>query len=591
MKNYKLYILSFGLLLFSLNNIDAQCTSGDCINGIGIWEWQSGAKYTGQFQNGTRNGYGQYEFGNKDVYVGDWQNNERHGYGVYNYNDRSGYKSYSGEWVAGQRSGLGIMHYDDNSITPRFGIWKENNFLYKYENLGCLEGDCYEKYGIYVWNDGTRYEGNFKNGKRDGEGLYYYLGGAKYIGSQSKGNRHGWGTYYYPTGGKFVGEWVDELKHGKGIMYAGGAVHIKGIWQDNTFIKSEPKTLTKTDRKPPVINILSPSVIASRNGGIQIVVKEKEIYVEGTASDESGIERVRTNGSVSELTLVDKETHRFAGTVILSKGQNTFWIEATDKAGNIAKEEFRIIYTPTLASGRPATSPDRSKVISEKRTALVIGNANYMSVPALRNPKNDAIAIASKLKDFNFEVELLTDVSENQMIVAIRDYGEKLKKNGGVGLFYYAGHGLQLNGQNYLVPVNADIRKTEDIELETVDLKRVLNELEFAENRMNIVILDACRDNPYGFERGGMSTEGLSSTNAPSGTYIAYATAPGKAASDGKGENGLYTEMLLRALDQSNGIQIEDVFKRVREYVLIESEGLQTPWDNSSIIGEFYFKE
>jgi hypothetical protein len=595
MKNYTLYILSLGLLLFAFNGANAQdqCLAGDCKNGVGTWEWESGATYTGQFQNGARNGYGQYIFPNKDIYIGEWQNNEFHGYGAYYYNDRTGFKNYCGEWLAGKRSGIGLMYYDDNDIQPRFGVWKENNFLYKYDNLGCSDGDCYNGYGVYTWNDGTRYEGNFRAGKRDGEGVYYYASGAKYIGSQSNDGRHGWGIYYYPTGSKFVGEWVNELKHGKGTMFAKGGIVQIGTWRDGQFAEPEVISTPLADKKPPVIKIISPEVIALRNGGPRVVVKQKEISVEGTATDESGIERVRTSGSVSEMTNIDKQTYRFAGTVVLSEGQNTFWVEATDKAGNTIKEEFRIIYEPEgIVANTAKNSDTRAKFDSEKRTALVIGNAEYASVPALRNPKNDAIAIASKLKNLNFEVELLTNVSEDQMIVAIRDFGEKLKKNGGVGLFYYAGHGLQLNGQNYLVPVNADIRNSGDIELEAVELKRVLNQLEFAENRLNIVILDACRDNPYEVLRSiGNSGDGLKSVNAPKGTYIAYATSPGKAASDGKGENGLYTEMLLRALDESRGVKIEDVFKNVRRYVLEESNNLQIPWENSSIIGDFYFKE
>jgi hypothetical protein len=592
MKSYTLYILSLGLFLFAFNSATAQCVAGDCMNGIGAWEWESGANYTGQFQNGTRNGYGQYAFPNKDLYIGEWQNNEFHGYGVYYYNDRAGFKSYSGEWIAGKRSGIGLMYYDDNDIQPRFGVWKENNFLYKYENLGCSEGDCYNGYGIYTWNDGTRYEGSFRDGKRDGEGVYYYASGAKYIGSQSSDGRHGWGTYYYPTGSKFLGEWVNELKHGKGTMFAKGGIVQKGTWRDGQFAEPE-STIQLADKKPPVIKIISPEVIALRNGGPRVVVKQKEIYVEGTASDESGIERVRTSGSVSEMTLIDKTTYRFGGNVVLAEGQNTFWVEATDKAGNIIKEEFRIIYEPEAIEGSIANNSDiRPTVNAEKRTALVIGNANYQDIPPLRNSKNDAVAMAAKLKALNFEVELLTDASEDQMIVAIRDFGKKLKINGGVGLFYYAGHGLQLNGQNYLVPTDAKIQKSSDIELEAVELRRLLSELEYAKNRLNIVILDACRDNPYQLEdnlvRGGPS-RGLTSTNAPSGTFIAYSTSPGKAASDGKGENGLYTEMLLKSLEESKCVKIEDVFKNVRRYVLQESNNLQIPWENSSIIGDFYF--
>ncbi len=587
MKKYQTYALTLCLAVLTFNNLNAQCIAGDCINGIGTYKWTSGATYTGQFQNGNRNGYGQYNFNNNDIYVGEWQNNERHGYGVYfYYKDPAGYKSYSGEWVGGLRSGIGIMLFVDESITPRFGIWKNNAFVNKYEDLGCLEGDCYQGYGIYVWNDGSRYEGNFKEGKRDGEGIYYYAKGSKYIGDQMNGERHGWGTYYYPSGGKYSGEWVKEVREGKGTMYSQGQIFQKGKFLKGEFIEEEKQL---TDSKPPVIKIISPESVALRNSGPRIVVKERDVFIQGTVTDESGIEQVRANGVVTELTIIDKQTTRFSGTVSLSKGQNDFWIEATDKKGNTAKETFKIIYEP-LTEG-PITAVSKGED-SEKRTALLIGNAEYLGVPALRNPKNDAIAMASRLKEFGFEVELLTNVSEDQMITAIREYGKRLKLNGGIGLFYYAGHGLQVDGHNYLVPVNAKIEKTGDIELEAVNLKRVLNELEFADNRMNIVILDACRDNPYGDNvvRGGASPQGLGTTNAPKGTYIAYSTSPNKAASDGSGDHGLYTEMLLRVLENPQGIKIEDIFKQVRSYVMEESEELQIPWENSSITGDFFFK-
>ena len=177
---------------------------------------------------------------------------------------------------------------------------------------------------------------------------------------------------------------------------------------------------------------------------------------------------------------------------------------------------------------------------------------------------------------------------------AIRDFGEKLENGGGVGLFYFAGHGLQAEGQNYLVPIGARIKKPLDIELESVKLQRVLNEMEFAKNRLNIVVLDACRDNPYAGayrerERGN-ATSGLAApTRAPIGTFIAYSTAPGMAASDGKGQHGLYTEELLKALDYAEGMKLEDVFKKVRSKVRQRSKGRQIPWENSSVEGDFYF--
>jgi hypothetical protein len=599
MNRYKILTLSSFLMLFLLNSTLAQdgCTSGNCTDGYGVWQW-NGMVYKGEFKNGKRNGYGYYLFENGDTYIGEWSDNEKQGYGRYNYKNNPEFKYYAGEWRADKRDGMGIMVYADESVPSRFGAWEKNTFLYQYENVGCLQGDCMEGFGIYVWATGTRYEGNFGNGRRNGEGIYYYHGGSKYIGTQKDDLRHGWGTYHYINGSKYVGEWVREVKEGKGTFYSDGIMAARGIWEANQLVKSEMEAVAKKDTEPPVIKITEPFVVASRNGGIKIVVKQREIYVEGTATDDSGVKQVRTSGAVSELSNINDKTMRFEGKVALSEGQNTFWVEATDNVGNVVKEEFQIVYEPTdavaAASDNGTKREINPKYLSEKRTALVIGNATYSNVAALRNPKNDAIEVAAKLQSLGFSVELRTDASEKEMIAAVRDFGTALKSNGGVGLFYYAGHGLQLDGENYLVPIDADIRKSSDIKYEAVELSQVLNELEFAENRLNIVILDACRDNPYPMEdylvRGMAKPAGLSTANAPSGTYIAYSTSPGKAASDGSGEHGLYTEMLLRALDEGDGTKIEDIFKKVREYVMSKSEGLQVPWENSSIIGDFYFK-
>jgi len=224
---------------------------------------------------------------------------------------------------------------------------------------------------------------------------------------------------------------------------------------------------------------------------------------------------------------------------------------------------------------------------TEKRVALVIGNADYLHGP-LTNPVNDARSMYRALRNVGFEVILKENVSnKDEMKKVIRDFGWELRK-GGVGLFYYAGHGMQVDGFNFLVPVNAVINSESEVEYECVDAGFVLAQMEAAQNRLNIVILDACRNNP--FARSFRSTQqGLVSMNAPTGTLIAYATAPGKVASDGTGFNGLYTEALLNQIKQPD-LKIEETFKNVRAEVLQKSGGNQTPWESSSLVGDFYFK-
>ena len=173
------------------------------------------------------------------------------------------------------------------------------------------------------------------------------------------------------------------------------------------------------------------------------------------------------------------------------------------------------------------------------------------------------------------------------MIDAIGSFAGALGKSKGVGAFYYAGHGAQLAWKNYLIPVDAVIEKIEDMQAKTVELNALLAGLIKAQNPMNVIILDACRDNPFG-NRVQTQQKGLSQFDAPPGSLLAYATSPGNVADDGEGENGLYTENLLREL-KSPESKIEDVFKRVRLAVRRSSQGLQLPWESTSLEDDFYF--
>jgi uncharacterized caspase-like protein len=217
------------------------------------------------------------------------------------------------------------------------------------------------------------------------------------------------------------------------------------------------------------------------------------------------------------------------------------------------------------------------------RTALVIGNSAYPTAP-LRNPVNDAADMAAALKRLGFDVTLLTDATMRQMEEAVRAFGLKLR-GGGIGLFYFAGHGVQVAGENYLVPVNAAIQSEGDVKYGSLNAGLVLAKMEDAGNGPNVVILDACRNNP--FARSFRSAEaGLARMDAPTGSIIAYATAPGHVASDGEGRNGLYTQHLLRNI-ATQGLSISDMFMNVREGVVRDSGKKQVPWENTSLIGRF----
>jgi hypothetical protein len=241
-----------------------------------------------------------------------------------------------------------------------------------------------------------------------------------------------------------------------------------------------------------------------------------------------------------------------------------------------------------VESAMPAVSAAIKEIGAGKRFALLIGNSDYERLP-LKNPVNDARAMADALAECGFQVMLLENANKRKMEEAIRAFGAKLDPQS-AGLFYFAGHGLQVNGTNYLVPLAARVEKESDIEYETVDVGRVLAEFSNARAALSIVILDACRDNPFAASTRSL-TRGLAVVKLPrdaSGTLIAYATSPGNVARDGKGKNGLYTEELLRHM-RTPGLKLEDVFKLTRINVKERSKGEQVPWENSSIDGDFYF--
>jgi hypothetical protein len=221
-----------------------------------------------------------------------------------------------------------------------------------------------------------------------------------------------------------------------------------------------------------------------------------------------------------------------------------------------------------------------------ERVALVIGNSAYPNA-ALLNPRNDARAIADLLRQAGFVVDQRLDTTQSQLRDAVTRFGESIKDpQVKFGLFYYAGHGLQLDWRNYLVPVSAHIEALEDVKQQTVDVSALLAYMDQAKGRNFLVILDACRDDPFS---GSFRppAKGLSQFDAPVGSLLAFATAPGSVAIDGDGENGLYTSNLLREFSV-RGVKVEDAFKRVRLGVRIASEGLQVPWESTSLEDDLY---
>ena len=221
-----------------------------------------------------------------------------------------------------------------------------------------------------------------------------------------------------------------------------------------------------------------------------------------------------------------------------------------------------------------------------KRIALVIGNSKSAYAP-LRNPINDAADISAVLKKSGFEVIDQRNATLVDMTRAIRLFGDKLLQSD-VGLVYFSGHGIEANGRNYLLPVNVNLQREDEIAFQAVDANLILEKMNTAKKSVNILIVDACRDNPFTRSFRG-TNRGLAQMDAPTGTIVAFSTSPGKTAADGIGRNSPFTKNLLISMSKSN-MPIEAVFKEVRKSVVEETKGLQTPWESSSLIGDFFFK-
>jgi hypothetical protein len=325
---------------------------------------------------------------------------------------------------------------------------------------------------------------------------------------------------------------------------------------------------------PSEVKIVRPSL--NRNIGDQ-VVHDTNLKIEGQIDGTDRVAKVFVNGEPAQYDM----SRSFTADVDLAKGKNRISVAIQNTQGVITEKDFYVTCEPT--EKKESSAP----VVHGKRIALVIGNADYASAAKLNNTVNDANSMEAALKDLGFEVIKVLNGGYEKMKNAIYSFGDQIHEVD-VSLFYYAGHGLEVDGTNYLVPVDADINSALDVKLKAIPMTGVLRTMEFTNDEgLNMIILDACRNNP--FPTGKRSSgSGLARVQAPSGTLIAYATDPGSVASDGDRDNGLYTGELVRQLRVSQ--RIEDIFMNTRNAVEHKSDGAQRPWEEARLKGVFYLK-
>jgi hypothetical protein len=336
---------------------------------------------------------------------------------------------------------------------------------------------------------------------------------------------------------------------------------------------SEIRSLTNPPANPPVISWTNPS---DPNAIVNFEIINIEACIKSATELKSVKILVNGEQQSSEMMFQPPQAsdcnYSLSRPVILKEGDNSVYIIAENFAGS-APSEKRLIRFQTG--------------VVEKRLALVIGNSDYGNSNVLKNPVNDANLMEGTLKSMGFNVVKLTNATKNEMMEALREFSKKLPEYN-VALFYYAGHGVQVDGQNYLIPTDAAMKEPTDCKWEAVSQNTILEEFERVPENINIVILDACRNNPFrSWSRGG--AQGFRAVNAVTGSIISYATSENSTAADGDGSNGTFTEELVKQINIPQSIT--SVFMNTRKQVMKRTNNAQRPQESNMLTGEFYFKK
>lgn len=446
-------------------------------------------------------------------------------------------------------------------------------------------------FGTQTYPSGAKYVGEFRDGKQNGQGIATYPGGFNYVGEFKDGNfngqgtltpansgdkyigefkdgkPNGQGTHIFPDGGKYIGEFKDFKFNGQGNLTLANGNKYVGEFRDGRF--NGQATFTTANG----IKYIGEWKDGKKNGQGTQYASNGSILSQGIWADNNFIR----SAPLQQTAIPNREIERL----------RTEAEEAKRKQAQ-AEADLRLAQQQATQTTPTSPTPTPSAIPTGTRVALVVGNKNYKVRP-LANTLNDADDMSRSLRTSGFEVIDLRDATLQQMRSAVRQFGDKLLASD-VGLVYYSGHGVEVKGRNYFIPVNADIQREDEIADQGLDVNLVLEKMNTAGKGVNILIVDACRDDPFG--RSFRSTSrGLAQMDAPRGTIIAYSTSPGKVASDGdpRERNSPYTKHLVKAM-QSPNKPIEQVFKEVRRAVQEETKNQQTPWENTSLSGDFYFK-
>ena len=408
--------------------------------------------------------------------------------------------------------------------------------------------------------------------------------GTKYIGEFKDNLKHGMGVETNIYGDRYVGEFRNGLRSGEGISYDLNGKPVRSGKFLNGVQRSLDFYYIATDRFPYELfqgATAAPVSQNPQNFPLTQSIDPAKVERDRLAAEVEAERKKRQELDAQRLAEIEaerKKRHELEAQLAEAKQKERQDAEAKERERQQAQ----------------VPQPQRPQVVlrNERRLALVIGNSSYKVSP-LDNPANDANDVAESLKKFGFQTTLVRNATLGQMREATRKFADQLP-SADVALIYFAGHGIESNRKNYMIPVNADLKFEYELADQGYDAGIWLEMLESIKSnnadRVNIVILDACRNNRLIGSRN--LGRGLGKMDAPSGTFLAYSTAPGKVAADGgRGErNSPFTKHLIRAMQQPNQ-PIEEVFKEVRRNVGKETNGSQVPWESTSLTGFFTFRQ
>jgi hypothetical protein len=445
-------------------------------------------------------------------------------------------------------------------------------------------------FGTITLANGSKYVGEYRDGKGNGQGTFTLANGSKYVGEFKDFMLNGRGTLTLANGSNYVGEFKDFRLDGLGIEYrSDGMISRSGQWVGGQLIQS----FAIDGSRFPFVGSTQVAGSSVDSGGAERdrlaaeaeAARRRQQELEQKLAVER--ERERQTAEAEAARRKQQELEQRLATEAREREKQAAEVEAVRRRQQ--ELEAQLAALQSQAASRPPNQAASSR--SQRRVALVIGNAQYKVSP-LDNPVNDATDIDRTLKQLGFQTTLLRNATLGQMREATRRFADQLQ-SADVALIYFAGHGVESNRKNYMIPVNADLKFEYELDDQAYNAGQWLDMLESIKSsnaeRVNIVILDACRNNSL---IGARSLgRGLGRMDAPTGTFLAYSTAPGKVAVDGTGNrNSPFTRHLLTVMQQP-GLPIEEAFKQVRRNVSRETNGAQVPWESTSLTGFFTFRQ